>query len=70
MKKNKTTIIIVLFFFIGLGILFYPSLSNYYNQKKQSKAIVDYNYILNNIQKKIIQNIMKKQKNTTKNYYQ
>lgn len=52
MKKNKTTIIIVLFFFIGLGILFYPSLSNYYNQKKQSKAIVDYNYILNNIQKK------------------
>lgn len=52
MKKNKTTIIMVLFFFIGLGILFYPSLSNYYNQKKQSKAIVDYNSILNSIQKK------------------
>ena len=51
MKKNKTTIIMVLFFFIGLAILLYPSISNFYNQKVQSKAIIDYESILNNIKK-------------------
>ena len=51
MKKNKTTLIMVLFFFIGLAILLYPSISNFYNQKVQSKAIVDYESILNNIEK-------------------
>ncbi len=51
MKKNKTTIIMVLFFFIGLLILLYPSISNYYNQKVQSKAIVDYESVLKNIKK-------------------
>ena len=51
MKKNKTTTIMVLFFFIGLAILLYPSISNFYNQKVQSKAIIDYESILNNIKK-------------------
>lgn len=51
MKKNKTTLIMVLFFFIGLAVLLYPSISNYYNQKVQSKAIVDYESILKNIKK-------------------
>ena len=51
MKKNKTTLIMVLFFFIGLAILLYPSISNFYNQKVQSKAIIDYESILNNIKK-------------------
>lgn len=51
MKKNKTTFIMVLFFFIGLAILLYPSISNFYNQKVQSKAIIDYESILNNIKK-------------------
>ena len=32
----------ILFFFIGLLVLLYPSISNYYNEKSQSKAIVDY----------------------------
>ena len=51
MKKNKTTIILILFFFIGLAILIYPTLSNYTNKKLQSKAIVDYEEILKDIKK-------------------
>ena len=42
MKKNKTTIILVLFFFIGLAILIYPSFSNYYNEKIQTANIDNY----------------------------
>ena len=39
----------VLFFFIGLLILLYPSLSNLYNQKNQSKAIIDYEAIIKTV---------------------
>lgn len=45
MKKNRT-IIMVLFFFVGLLVLLYPSISDFYNQKKQSKVIVDYEALL------------------------
>ena len=45
MKKNSSTIILVLFFFIGLCILLYPAVSNFYNKKYQSTAIVDYDNI-------------------------
>lgn len=48
MKKNKTTWVMVLFFFIGLSILLYPTISSFYNSKVQSKAIVDYESILKN----------------------
>ena len=46
MKKHRTTIIMVLFFFIGLLTLFYPTLSNYYNEKNQSKTIYNYENII------------------------
>jgi len=46
MKKNKTTIIMILFFFVGLLILLYPAVSNYFNEKVQSKAIANYETLL------------------------
>ena len=50
MKKNKTNLIMVLFFFIGLMVLFYPALSNYTNEKLQSKAIDNYEKLIKNIE--------------------
>lgn len=47
MKKHKVTIIMITLFFIGLLTLFYPTLSNYYNEKNQSKTIYNYENILN-----------------------
>ena len=46
MKRRKTTIILLISFFIGLSVLLYPSLSSYWNSKTQSKAIVDYESML------------------------
>ena len=46
MKTRKTTMILLISFFIGLSVLLYPSLSNYWNSKTQSKAIVDYESML------------------------
>ena len=46
MKNRKTTIILLITFFIGLSVLLYPSISSYWNSKTQSEAIVDYESML------------------------
>ena len=46
MQKKKTTIILLISFFIGLSVLLYPSISSYWNSKTQTQAIVDYESML------------------------
>lgn len=46
MNKNKTTLLMVLFFFIGLMVLFYPAISNYINEKAQSSKIMNYEKLI------------------------
>ena len=46
MKSRKTTIILLITFFIGLSVLLYPSLSSFWNSKTQSQAIIDYESML------------------------
>ena len=41
-KKNKSTIILIFIFFVGLSLLLYPSLSDYWNSFHQSRAIASY----------------------------
>lgn len=55
--KKHSTIIMVLFFFMGLLVLLYPSISEFHNQKVQSKEIADYEYILEEIEEKNYDNI-------------
>ena len=43
MKKNTSTIILILVLIIGLSLLLYPSLSNYWNARHQTKAVTSYN---------------------------
>ena len=50
MKKNRT-IIMVLFFFMGLLVLLYPSISDFYNQKVMSKEIGNYEEIIKELTK-------------------
>lgn len=42
MKKNLSTIALVLIFFIGLSLLLYPTFSNWWNSMHQSRAIAGY----------------------------
>lgn len=46
MKNRKTTVILLIAFFVGLSVLLYPSISSYWNAKTQSEAIVDYESML------------------------
>ena len=42
MKKNKSTMILILVFFVGLSVMLYPTLSDYVNQRHQSRAVANY----------------------------
>ena len=42
MKKNKSTLILILVFFVGLSVMLYPTLSDYVNQLHQSRAVASY----------------------------
>ena len=42
MKKNLSNIILILVFLIGLSLLLYPSVSDYWNSFRQTRAIASY----------------------------
>lgn len=42
MKKNGSTIILVIVFFVGLSVLLYPTVSDWWNSRVQTRAIASY----------------------------
>lgn len=52
MKKHVTSFFLFGMFLIGLCVLLYPAVSNFWNSKVQSKAITNYESVLGNIEKK------------------
>ena len=49
MKKHKTVIFLTIGFLVGICVLLYPTISDYWNSKTQSRAIVDYESVLENL---------------------
>lgn len=49
MKKSKIGLLLVLMLFVGVCGLLYPSVSQYWNSKTQSKAVTNYQEILASI---------------------
>ena len=49
MNKKRTKIILIIIFLLGLFILLYPSISQYYNSFVQSKAVSDYDKLFINM---------------------
>lgn len=49
MKKNKIGILLVLMLFIGVCGLLYPSISQYWNSKTQTRAVENYREILDSL---------------------
>ena len=46
MRSRKTWIILTIGFLVGVSVLFYPAFSAYWNSKSQSRAIVNYEAVL------------------------
>ncbi len=66
MKKNVSNIIIVLCFIIGVALILYPTISNYYNSLHQSKVIAGYIEKVNNLDSEEYYKIMDKIKEYNK----
>ena len=49
MRKRKTAIFLTIGFLVGICILLYPAISDFWNSKTQSRAIVDYESVLENL---------------------
>lgn len=49
MRKHKTVIFLTLGFLAGICILLYPTFSDYWNSKTQSRAITNYEAVLENL---------------------
>ena len=49
MRRHKTVIFLTLGFLVGLCILLYPAFSSYWNSKTQSRAITNYESVLDNL---------------------
>ena len=50
MRKHKTVIFLTLGFLVGICILLYPAFSDYWNSKTQSRAITDYESVLEDLE--------------------
>ena len=49
MRKHKTVIFLTFGFLVGICILLYPAFSDFWNSKTQSKAITNYESVLENL---------------------
>ena len=49
MRKHKTVIFLTLGCLVGICILLYPAFSDFWNSKTQSRAITDYESVLDNL---------------------
>ena len=49
MKKHKTVIFMTVGFLVGICILLYPTISDFWNSKTQSRAITDYESVLEDL---------------------
>jgi len=50
MRSRKFVVILVLGFLVGISLLLYPSLSNFWNSKTQTRAIANYESVLKNME--------------------
>ncbi len=59
MKKHATTILLVIIFTLGLGMLLYPSVSDWWNSRHQSRAIATYTEAVSVLEENEVESIMK-----------
>lgn len=50
-KRNISTLILVLVFLVGLSILLYPTISDWWNNRVQSRVIADYDAVVADLSK-------------------
>lgn len=70
MRKHKTVLFLTLGFLTGICILLYPAFSDFWNTKTQSRAIVNYESVLENLDPEDYTEIFNKAHDYNKALYQ
>lgn len=65
-KKNISILIWIVVFFIGLSLLLYPCVSNYWNSRHQSRAIAGYTEVVEKIDKDLYEKVWSEAKEYNK----
>ena len=60
MKKHKTVIFMIIGFLVGICILLYPAISDYWNSKTQSRAIENYESVIEELDEDFYKTIFEK----------
>ncbi len=60
MKGRITTIILIVVFIAGISLLLYPTISDYWNSTRQSRAIVEYSENVSNVDREKYDELWKK----------
>ena len=72
-KVNRTNLLLVLIFLIGMLVLLYPNISDYFNQKNSSKSITEYDETISQMSEEkktqILQQAVAYNKNIERNSY-
>lgn len=66
MKRKKINLVLIVVFILGLIILLYPFITQYFNAKVQSKAITSYGKMLENIEVEDYDELFEKGRNYNK----
>lgn len=67
LKKNLFTLIMVIGLVVGIGLLLYPSVANYWNSFHQTRAIMGYNDAVSNMSAKDYERILESARKYNKN---
>ena len=70
MRRHKTVIFLTFGFLVGICILLYPAFSDYWNSKTQSRAITDYESVLENLKPEEYAAILENAHNYNKSLYE
>ena len=58
MRRHKTVIFLTLGFLVGICILLYPAISDYWNSKTQSRSITNYESVLENLDEEVYKTLL------------
>ena len=70
MRKHKTVIFLTIGFLVGVCILLYPAFSDYWNSKTQSRAITNYESVLENLDEDAYKAVFENAHNYNKALYE
>lgn len=70
MRRKKTALILTVGFLVGIFVLLYPLLSDYWNSKTQTRAIVNYESVLDNLSKEDYSSIFEEAYKYNKKLYE